>query len=78
MPKVLPDRLEEADGIHAIDLFANQSGVAQLAVRGVAGIAWRHAAGEVVVDLDRQVRVELARPLGVPTSATEEACPGHV
>ena len=77
MAEVPHERLEEADGVHAIDVLADEGGVAKLSPRRVARVAQRHAAGEVLVDLDRQVRVELARPLVVPAAAEEELRKAH-
>ena len=58
--------VEEVDGVHVVDLLADAGGVAELATRGVARVAGRHAARDVVVGFDGEVRVELARPLGIP------------
>jgi len=76
--QVLPDRLEEAEGVHAVDLLADLRDVAQLAARRVARLGAAHPARDVLVGLDRQMRVELARPLVVPRAAIEKTSPAHV
>ena len=52
--------------------------VAQLAPRRVARLGRGHAARGVVVGLDRQMRVELAGALFVPTATMKETGPGHL
>ena len=56
-------------GVHLVDLLADQGRIAELAARRVARLVRRHAAGDVLVGLDRQMRLELARALVVPAAA---------
>jgi hypothetical protein len=77
MLEVAPSAIEPADGVHLIDLLTHQGRVAQLAPGCVARLDGAHAAREVVVGLDGQMRVELARPLIVPAGAAKKARPGH-
>ena len=67
--KILPERLEQRDGVHPIDLLADERRVSKLATRGVARTFLRHAARDVRVGFDRDVRRELARPFVVPAAA---------
>ena len=66
------ERLEGTEGVHLVDRLANPRRVAQLAARRVARVAGRHPSRDVLVGLDRQIRVELAGALVVPPAASEE------
>jgi hypothetical protein len=75
--EILPERFEEADRVHGVDLLADPRRVSQLAVRGGARLLGRHAARDVVVDLVREMRVDLSRALVVPVPSAEEAAEAH-
>jgi len=73
VPKILPGRLKEVKGIHLVNLFADSSDVSKLPMRLARRIGWRHAAGDVVGGLVRQIVLELGRALVVPLAAAEKA-----
>ena len=77
VPDVLPEPLEQRDGVHGVDLFANPPGVPELAPGCGARLVGRHAARDVVVGLEVEVRLELTGPLVVPPGPPEEAPPAH-
>src|SRR6185436_5904263 len=69
--------VEKADGVHLIDLLANEGGVTELAAGRGARRVRAHAAGDVLVGFDREVRLELARAFVVPTAAAKETRDRH-
>ncbi len=75
--QVLPHGFEGGERVHAIDLFAHERDVAELAVRGGARVGRRHAARDVGVGLDLEVGLQLAGPLVVPPGAAQESGPTH-
>src|SRR5208282_2675556 len=76
--EILPKRFEPAEAVHVIDLLSNQRGVTELAVGCIARLLRRHAAGNVLVGLGFEIRVQLARPLLIPIPAAEESNPTHL
>src|SRR6185295_11104126 len=70
--QIAPCAVEKADGVHLIDLLANEGGVTELAAGRGARRVRAHAAGDVLVGFDREVRLELARAFIVPTAAAKE------
>jgi hypothetical protein len=72
VPKVLPERLDEAHRVHVVYLLADLRRVAQLAMRRHGGVAGAHAARDVVVDLVSQVVLQLSRALVVPMATAKE------
>ena len=70
--EIAPRAVEQGNRIHLIDVLADQGDVAEFAPCGVACVTRRHAARDVVVDFNREVRVELARALVVPACAAEK------
>src|SRR5262249_24089731 len=77
VPHVAPRAVEKADRVHLIDLLANLGRVAELPPRRGARRFRRHAARDVLVDADRERRVELACALVVPACAAEKAREAH-
>ncbi len=77
MAHVLHDCFERGDGVHAIDLLADARRVAELAPRGEPRLVGRHAAGDVVVGFNGEMRLELTGALIVPAAAAEEAADRH-
>src|SRR4029079_5366522 len=75
--QVEPGRLDQGDRVEVVDLFADARRVPQLAMGGATRLLRRHPAREVVVDLLREVGLQLARALVVPSAALEEASQAH-
>src|SRR5262249_14173378 len=74
---ILPYGLKQRHAVHAINLLANSSGVAQLAMRRSGGVLRRHTAGDVLSRFGFQVSVELAGALLVPALPAKEFFPTH-
>jgi hypothetical protein len=74
---VEPDPFERAEAVHAVDLLANPRRVAERAARGGPRFVRAHPARDVLVGLDGEVRLELARALVVPAAAVEEPFQRH-
>ena len=77
VPDVLPKPLEQRDGVHGVDLFANAPGVPELPPGRGARLVGRHAARDVVVGLQVEVRLELTGSLVVPPAPPRETPPAH-
>jgi hypothetical protein len=74
--QVLPQTFK-AEGVHGVDLFADEGGVAEFAMRGGARPIRRHAARDVVGGLFVEVRGQLAGALVVPLAPPKEAAQAH-
>ena len=77
VPDVLRKPLEQRDGVHGVDLFANAPGVPELPPGCGARLVGRHAARDVVVGLQVEVRLEFTGSLVVPPGPPREAPPAH-
>src|ERR1700674_1449553 len=75
--QILPSGFEKADAVHAIDLLADESWIAQLSPRRVARLFRRHAPCDVLVCFDLQIRFELTRLLFIPGSTPKKTLPCH-
>src|ERR1700741_5328642 len=70
--KILPEGLDKAEAVHAVDLLSDLRGVAELPVCGVARFFRRHAAGDVFVGFDFEIGVEFALAFLVPVVAAKK------
>jgi hypothetical protein len=66
---VAGERLQRAGRVHVVDVLANARSIPEFAECGLTRLLRRHAAREVVVDLDLQIGLEPARSLGIPARA---------
>ena len=66
---IAPEGVERRDRVGAEDAFSHDRDVAELAVRGKPRVVRRHPAGDVLVDLERKMRLDLEAALVVPSSA---------
>src|SRR5262249_21731631 len=70
-------RIEDPDGVEAVDLFANPYGVPELDVRRPTRLVRGHATRDVFVRLDVDVRAQLLGAVAIGPRAAEEAAPAH-
>ena len=70
--EVLPDRVQERNRVHLVDLLADPHRVPQLPLCRTAGFVRSHAAGDVVVDFVSEIILQLFRAFFIPLRAAEE------
>ena len=75
--QVVPERFNETERVHVVDLLADARRVAEFAIRGTTRTVWRHAACDVVGNFFGQIGFELPRALLVPETAPEETRDTH-
>src|SRR5579872_1273892 len=78
MAEVLYNGVKHAEGIHAVDLLADQYWIAEFAAGCMAGLAGRQATGNVFESFGVEICFQFAGALFIPTLAVEVAAPAHV
>src|SRR5579872_2165100 len=76
--QVLPERFQESDAVHVIDLLPDKKRVSQLPARRIAGFPRRHSARHVLPGFDFEMRFKFPCAFGIPAGTAEEADPTHV
>ena len=71
--RILPGGVEQTNGIHVVDLFADSRGVSQLSVGRARRFFWRHSTRDVVVNFVRQIVLQFAQRARHPTGRGEES-----
>jgi hypothetical protein len=75
--EIAPQRVEQANGVHLVDLLANANGVPELAMRGAPCFTRRHPAAGVFFGFDVEVGLQLFGSLAIPVRPPKETAPAH-
>ena len=70
---IAPEILKKDEAVHLPNLLANHGRIAKLYISLTARFFRRHAACDVVVDLMRKMRFQLAETFSIPLAAAKES-----
>jgi len=71
--QILTGGFEKGDTVQATDVFANESGIAELPEGRSAGCVRRHTAHDVVFRFGSDIKLDIASAFGVAAGAAKEA-----